>query len=395
MKYQNSFVMAYKMLIVLPSFRNGGTNTCLRSILPVLKSFGYELDIFAITNLGPNKEYASQFARILGANGGATDKSFLHGVKHGIALFVKYCKKLLCKVGIDVSPLVFKSVAKRLEENNYDLIICYQEGITTHMCSYFQSTPIIAWVHCDYERYKLAAHVQSENKIYAKFQKVVCVSEYTRRQFLKYVNSCDKVLALHNITDDALIISRAKEVVDDELFQYDGVRIVSVGRIAKVKGFDQIPGISKQLKERGFVDFRWYIIGDGDIADVELLKSNIKKYEVDNVFLLGNKNNPYPYIANADLYVSTSLSEACPCVLVEAQVLHTPIVSSDFGSVYEFIEHGSNGLISTPEKLAEMIFGFFSNDDLRNHILANIKTYNFDNDSIIKRLKNEVLEIAD
>ena len=43
------------------------------------------------------------------------------------------------------------------------------------------------------------------------------------------------------------------------------------------------------------------------------------------------------------MVVSTSVSEACPNVINEAKILHTPIVATNFGSVYEFIEDGVNG----------------------------------------------------
>lgn len=385
--------MINKILIVLPSFYNGGTNTCLRSLLPVLKDKRFDIDIFAITNEGPNKEFALKYANVIGFTGEKDTKCQKKTFRQRLALGVKQCKKLLCKIKIDISSIVFKRVAHQLEMNKYDLIICYQEGITTHFCSYFKNTPKIAWIHCDYERYLKTTGKSPENKLYRDFSKVVCVSEYTREKFLKYVNSCKEVIALHNIIDFNLIVERAKQKIIDEKYLNDSIRIVSVGRINEVKRFSEIPYIVKQLKEKGLTNFRWYIIGDGDKNETDKLKFNISKMKVNEVVLLGNKDNPYPYMRQADLFVSTSISEACPCVLSEAKVLGVPIVATDFGSVYEFITNGEDGLISSITDMAECIYRVLTNRGVYEKIKDNLSTTRYDNNVIIDKLFNEVLVI--
>ena len=48
----------------------------------------------------------------------------------------------------------------------------------------------------------------------------------------------------------------------------------------------------------------------------------------DKVIVLGFKKNPYPYIKNAKLLVSSSNSEGLPRSIVEALILHTPVVTT-------------------------------------------------------------------
>lgn len=107
--------------------------------------------------------------------------------------------------------------------------------------------------------------------------------------------------------------------------------------------------------------------------------------------LLGEVNNPYPYIKNANLLVSTSLSEACPNVINEAKILGTPIVSTDFGSVYEFIEDNVNGLISPIETIADKIEQMISNEATYNSIKSNISQFKYNNDEILDVWYNEIL----
>lgn len=383
--------MVKKILIVLPSFLNGGTNTCLRSLLPVLKDHKFDVDVFAITNVGPNREYAAKYANVLGVGGDAIEVRSKPTFSQRVAFIVKSIKKALCKVGIDISPVVFKKVASQLERNNYDLIISYQEGITTHFCSYFTHTPMIAWVHCDYEMYLKAAQKKPEIKRYSKFKKVVCVSEFAKGQFTKFVNSCSNVYALHNITDDKLINERAQISIVDPLYEFAGIKIVSVGRINEVKRFSEIPRIISELKANGLKEFRWYLIGDGDEEEKEKLLANQKKYEAKELILLGNKDNPYPYIKSADLFVVTSSTEACPCVVAEAQILHTPIVATDFSSVFEFIKNRETGIISNIDNISDSIVEYFTDANLQSSIIRNVENFTFENESIINKLTNEIL----
>jgi glycosyltransferase involved in cell wall biosynthesis len=70
------------------------------------------------------------------------------------------------------------------------------------------------------------------------------------------------------------------------------------------------------------------ILGDGPEKDhlLNIIKENSLER---NVFLLGHKNNPYPYISKAKTFILTSESEAFGMVLVESLILGTPVISTD------------------------------------------------------------------
>ena len=81
---------------------------------------------------------------------------------------------------------------------------------------------------------------------------------------------------------------------------------------------------------------RYYIIGDGaERRDVELLISNT--VPVGSVTLLGEKENPYGYMAKADILLIPSISEAAPMVINESACLGTPVLSTDTSSAVEMI----------------------------------------------------------
>ena len=61
--------------------------------------------------------------------------------------------------------------------------------------------------------------------------------------------------------------------------------------------------------------------------------------------LVGEKNNPYPYIRQADIYVQTSTVEADPITIHEAVVLDKLIVASSIDAVKEALKGYSKGYV--------------------------------------------------
>lgn len=100
--------------------------------------------------------------------------------------------------------------------------------------------------------------------------------------------------------------------------------VVHVGRLNKQKRHDVL---LKAFKESG-VDCKLVLIGEGpernDIEkEIERLGLN------EQVLMMGNVENPYPFIKNAMLMLLSSNYEGLPTVLLESFVLSTPVVSVD------------------------------------------------------------------
>ena len=93
-----------------------------------------------------------------------------------------------------------------------------------------------------------------------------------------------------------------------------------------------------------------------------------------NVFLLGLKENPYPYMFNADIYVQTSTFEGFGMTIAEAKILHRPIVSTNFDIVHDQISDHQNGLIAemTPESVANCIMELSCDRRLKDTIEENL-----------------------
>jgi len=382
------------LLFIIPTFNHGGTNKSLMHILSSMDRKKYSIDIFAVTNNGPYKKLFSTFnvlhsdlllASFCGSNVQMKrENSPEKNKKIFLNLLYRILRVLNTSLSKKLLELAYKKASRKIEKMGYDTVIAMQEGSTTHFVSCIR-LPKTAWIHCDYNKYFEVVKI-NEKEIYEKFEQIVCVSEYTKQVFLGYYPALkDKCHAVHNIIDCKGITKMADDPMDvDARFVKNVFSIVSVGRLNKVKQFHIIPEIADWLRNNGCA-FRWYIIGGGEERDKIL--GMIERFNVaDTVFLLGEKDNPYPYIKRSDLLVCTSISEACPHAINEAKILHVPVVTTDFGSAPEFIENGVNGIITGKDGLKTAIREMIVNKEKYSNIKEKLFSFEYPNKEIIQKL---------
>jgi len=121
--------------------------------------------------------------------------------------------------------------------------------------------------------------------------------------------------------------SRAKESPHHPwFFERDRPIIVSVGRLVRKK--DQRTLLEAFARVRAERPVRLVLFGEGPMR--RALESWTAEMGLTaDVALPGHTDNPFAYIARADLFVLSSVSEGMPSVLIEALACGTPIVSTD------------------------------------------------------------------
>ena len=67
------------------------------------------------------------------------------------------------------------------------------------------------------------------------------------------------------------------------------------------------------------------------------------------------KENPYPYMRRADLYVQPSRFEGYPMTVLEAQILGQPAISTDNPGAAEIIKDKVTGILCAPDRMADVI----------------------------------------
>ncbi len=382
--------MKKHMLFVVTNFGTGGILRSLQNILNCYDTAKYEVDVFAMTHQGIYQGELTN-CRVLPRNR-ILDASLARFEKQN-GLFARiesvFAKLLNKSTGYRFQGWLFDKVANQLVKRVcYDVVVGFSEGVATSFVSIMNHPNKVGWIHCDYANYFQLNGGHSELSTYERLQHVICVSQFTRDSFVNiYPSMNNKTETVYNIIDDVMIRNKAKEPVK-ESFDDTCFNIVSIGRIDPVKRMSSVPELARKVANTTGCEIRWYVVGPkGTDREVKLLNDNIKLYSVEDiVVLLGEKSNPYPYIAQADLLINTSVSEACPYVVNEAKVLKTPVVCTDFGSAREFLCYGINGFYEPIEKIADKISWLIKNPDELRRLKEALKDFKYNNEQILQQI---------
>ena len=345
-----------KILIVSPGFSYGGSTTALISILNSSLTQEYQIDVFSIVKGDNTSPVLAQHNIDLNkwTNAFYANYSELPIHEKLRAVVLKILRQIP-GVKKQIQEWVVRKTIKRLEKNNYDYVVAFQEKLATEFCQFFSYENKIAWLHCDFA--KTYPRTDADLDVYNKYAKIVCVSNATRTSFLTYFPQLtERTTVIYNLFDSSSILQKSKDTIYDEKFDRESISIISVGRLNRVKRFDLIPHIARQVREI-ISNVKWYIIGQPySDEEVKKLEMAIDKEGVrDTVVYLGGSSNPYPYFKAASLLVCVSASEACPMIFNEAKLLGLPIVSTDFASAYEFIEQGVDGMVTPLDGIANAV----------------------------------------
>ena len=249
----------------------------------------------------------------------------------------KEMSKLKQKIIVPLKVLLLKnSIYNKNIKGNYDVEIAFLEGPITRLFSVKnKNVRKIAWVHNDIslvfgKGLKARLKKYLDKKIYGKYNDLVFVSKENMCDFDKtYTNlniSDEHKKVIYNYIDKQRIIKKSLEDIDIS-FKKEDINFVTVSRLVYQKGIDRIIEIHKKLIESGY-NHKFYVIGDG--PEREKLENLIRGNKVENsFFLLGQKENPYPYIKNADYFCLLSRFEGYGMVLEEAKILGKPIIITD------------------------------------------------------------------
>lgn len=375
-----------KILFILSSWWAGGTQTAMSSIYNNYDRNKWDLSIYILSQTG-NKDVP--YSGLIIKNNAflsaffCNKKEFKRGERF-LYFLAKVIKKATRFFHVDLEPYLFKRNARRIESRySFDTIVAFIEGPVTRFGAYFCCPNKVAWIHCNYNKY--LPEKDSELDIYSRYSHIVTVSEYTTMVFReRYPSLAQRTTTIYNLFDKQSVIHKSLAEPDDNRFVKSPFKLLSVGRIHPVKRFSDIPSIASVLKERG-CSFKWFIVGPSfDSKEVQRLQDNIRHYQLEDVVIwLGGKSNPYPYFRLSDLYVCTSLSEACPMVFNESRILGLPVISTDFPSAYEFIDNGKTGIVTSFSTLADGIQGIIDNASLYDSLKQGAFSFNYDNENLL------------
>lgn len=220
-------------------------------------------------------------------------------------------------------------------EEEYDCVVGFRPGIATELAAYaVNAKHKITWWHHGEMNLNNEQKADYEEAC-KKMNYVVSVSEKCTEFLKKEIGGIEnKLYVIPNMLDVENIILRSKEY---EAFEKKEkiIDFVTVGRLSPEKHVENAIKVAKNFKNNNNNNFRWFIVGDG--IEKNNLQNLIVKHDLNqNVFLVGNKENPYPYMRNADLVVHTSYVESQCLVVLEAMALKIPCVITKSIGIEEF-----------------------------------------------------------
>lgn len=282
---------------------------------------------------------------------------------------------------------VYTARRRAMFPGEYDCVIAYHmipNDVTVAALEKVRARRKLLWMHF---RKKIADRdISFYHNLYAGADAIVCVSGDMERQLLdRLPGLADKTCAIHNLYDISQIRSRAAADAEGMDLTPGPMKIVTVARLAREKGYDRVPTAARMLADAGY-DFRWYIVGEGDKRQ-EIEADIREKGLTDRIILLGHRDNPYPYIRNCDIYAQASYIEGFCTSTMEAKILGKPVVTTDAPGMREQFISGENGLIveSSADGLYQGLRQMMDDPALREKIGEKLRMEPVPNDEVLRQ----------
>ena len=359
--------MNKKILFLIESFASGGVEKVFIDLINNMDINKYDVTVMSIWDYGVRKKDLRKDVKY---------KSIFPNIKGISRVFHNFVEKsdgkLLYKLGI---------------REKYDIEIAFIEGRATKIigASTNPNSRKIAWVHIDLAQGHWTSKVfrestELEKNYYKKFNDIVFVSNSAKEGFIKlFGDDFDNLQVKYNpiIADD--VIRKSQEIVDDIEKPKDKKLLVTSGRLVSQKGYESLLEVCNKLNNDK-LDYELWVLGEGWARPK--LEELIDKYKLNNVKLLGFKENPYKYIKQGDLFVCSSKNEGFSLVIAEAMILGLPVISTNCSGPNELLNFGEYGFMveNTEEALYEGLKEILNNrEKLKYYIEKSKKRVNFFN----------------
>ena len=381
--------MPKNILFVVDNLVMGGITKVLTNLLVNLEPEKYNIDLLVLHYYEDMNVKIPEYVNIIEGN------KFFSSVDVSIKRIMKeknvseFFKKLSLVISLKSGKIRNKIVEarKNILTKKYDTEIAFSDGFSHIFVANGDTPNKIAWMHTDIS-------VQNDSKRYynlvkeslKKMNMSVCVSDRVREVYKSYYDlDDDKIQTIHNIIDVDEIRNKGNEKIDIE-FSKDVINLISVGRLESQKNYERFINVHKKLIDDGY-KINSYLIGDG--LEKEKLENDIKEQKIeDTFFMLGRKDNPFPYVKKADLFILSSILEGLPTVLYEAIILGVPCVSTEVAGAREILKD-KYGLITKndDEALYCGIKKVLDDKKLLDTYKSEVSMYKSENSDIIRKVE--------
>lgn len=391
-----------RILIFSHAMELGGAERALLGLLETIDTTEYQVDLFLMRHDGELMAYIPKNIHLLPETPqysclAVPFKTVLKKKQLGMALgrlSAKIAsKKRIRQLGLPSDNDVELQLSHKytlpfvpmINKQEYDLAISF---LTPH---YFVAEKVkakkkIAWIHTDYST--VAIDKTEQLAMWDQYDWIASISEAVSKSFTEiFPDLKRKLVLLPNIMPMRYMEEQTNAFDAKEEMPDDGsIKLLSIGRFCAQKNFDNVPDICRQIREAG-LNVKWYIIGFG--GDEPLIGQKIEQAGMrEYVIVLGKKSNPYPYIKACDLYVQPSRYEGKCVSVIEAQILHKPVIITNYATSASQLIDGVDGVIAPMDNAncARSIVRILKDEAMLERIVQGTKNNDYTNRGIIKKV---------
>jgi len=362
-----------KILITAPNLVTGGAESQVILLMNGLIQRGFEVSLFLFEEKG----------------------EFLDNIPINVKLFTpstnspRNILKFLWKI---------KEIIKVIRDEKPDVVYCrlWPSKSATAFAGWITRTKVVFTEACNlsqkmyFERNGLVTFY--ERKFACQLSKVIIgISEGVSSDIRQLFNLNSKVRTIYNGCDIESIKKQSRYSIDHPWFDKNEPVLVTVSRLVYQKGHEHL--LRCIVKVNQSIPVKLLLIGDGTVKK-DLIDLTKELMIEDRVDFIGNKKNPFVYMARCDLFVLPSLYEGFGNVLIEAMSLGLPIISTGCPSgPSEIIENEKNGIlvpVADSTALANAIIRILSDKVLnaRLRIEAKKRAYHFSSEKMVSEYAN-------
>lgn len=337
----------------IPSMRGGGAEQVFATLANEFSSRNFKVDLILAQKEGPYLKNISRKVNIVDLKSSRILESLFP--------LVRYLKKE--KPDILLSSLRHVntvSIASRIISSSFTKMIIKQDSFYI-----LPSNRIIMFL---------------EKALFKKADHIVAVSKGVKKSLIEGLKIPEqKIKVIYNPIFKQDILKKSKMEIAHPFFENKKNKIIlGAGRLSIEKDFSTLLKAFHKIKTDSI---RLIILGEGRLrGELEYLveELGLEGY----VSMPGFVDNPYAYMAKADVFVLSSKVEGFANVLVEAMACGTTIVSTDCPSgPSEILDGGKFGRlvpVGNIEKLAEAISEALSNPSEKEVLINRAKMFSVD-----------------
>ena len=356
-----------KVLFITPRLGIGGVERVLLNYLNIAVSNpNYEISLMIMEN---ENDHGIEFID--------SKVKIIYLLTKEETIFVKVSNDNISDKVAEQKEFLIRERMRRLEEylriENYDLIIDFNVSWFWSLSAEYKiNSPIICWVHSHALFEFWRKNIKTCFAALKQYHSMVAICDDMKKNCETILPSVfhlhKKVVKIFNPIDHKYILNVKdnENIVTDKNLLNDDF-ILQVARLEEgSKNHLQMLDIYHKLKQKG-VKEKLYIIGDG--PKLELEKKIFELGLENDCLLLGSRDNPFPFMKKAKLFIHTAKIEGFGMVLVESMICGTPVVAFDCPTgPREILGDGKYGKLipmGDEDKFVEAVYSLLRNEALR------------------------------